>query len=69
MKRVRKALLAGVGAALTGLITAAVQKGAAPGWGEVGAAVGLGIAAALAVWRVPNGPTPPAGVAGRYVEK
>jgi hypothetical protein len=69
MARIRKALLAGLGAALTGLITATVQKGAAPGWGEVWAALGLGIAAALAVYRVPNAPTPPAGVTGRYVDR
>jgi hypothetical protein len=69
MKRVRKALLAGVGAALTGLITAAEQSGKMPGVPELGAAVALGIVAAWAVWRVPNAPTPPDGVAGRYVAK
>lgn len=65
--RIRKALLAGFGASATGLIAAATQKGGMPGWPEIGACVGLGVAAALAVWGVPNGPTPPVGVTGQYV--
>jgi hypothetical protein len=66
--RVRKAVLAGFGAAVSALVTAAVQKGDWHlGLPEVGAAVVLGLAAGLAVWRVPNaGPKPPEGVTGRY---
>ena len=57
MPRVRKALVAGVGAALTALITAAVQHGGIPDAAAIGSAVALGVAAAWAVWRVPNAPT------------
>lgn len=67
MARIRKALAAFVGAFITGLVTAAVQKGSTPGWPEVGIALGAGVVAALAVWRVPNTPTAPAGVTGQYV--
>ena len=67
MKRVRKAVLAGLGATVTALVTAYVQSGRMPGWPEVGTAVGLGVASGLAVWRVENAdPKPPAGVSGRY---
>jgi hypothetical protein len=53
--RIRKAVLAGIVAAITGAIGAAVQKGDPRiGWPEVGAALAAGLAAGWAVWRVPN---------------
>lgn len=72
LARIRKAIAAGIGAALTGLITAAIQKGsAAIDWPEVLAALGLGLAAGLATWKVRNQPTPPAvpGAADKYMER
>jgi hypothetical protein len=56
LARVRKAIAAGVGAALTGLFTAAIQAGKTPGWPEVGAALLLGVGAGWATWRIPNRP-------------
>ena len=69
LARAKKALYAGAGAFVTGLVTAAVQKGSVSiGWPEVGAALGLGIAAAIAVYQAKNAPPkPPAGVTGPYV--
>jgi len=70
LARVRKALVAGLGAFASGLIAAGVQKGSVQlGWPEVLAAAGLGVAAGLATWRVPNSPRPPVGVTGQYVGK
>jgi hypothetical protein len=65
--KIRKAVMAFVGAFVAGLLSAAAQRGGYPGWPEVGVALGLGFVAALAVWKVPNaGPRPPEGVTGRY---
>jgi hypothetical protein len=69
MKRIRKAVLAGLATAVSALLTAAMQSGKLPGVPELGAALALGVAAAWAVWRVPNAPQPPAGVTGRYVDR
>lgn len=52
--KVRKALVAAVGAFISAEATAAITAGGWPGWAETGAAVGLGVAAGFAVWRVPN---------------
>ncbi len=55
--RIRKAVLAGLTAAAAGtLLGAYVRTGTMPGWPEVGAAVGVGVAAGWAVYRVPNAP-------------
>jgi hypothetical protein len=66
MKKIRKAVVAfvtaGVGAAVAKVVTDGAPKDSA-GWVElVGAAAAVGLAAAIAVWRVPNAPavTPPA---------
>jgi hypothetical protein len=65
--RIRKAVLAGLGATVAALVTAFVQSGRAPGAPEIGAAVGTGVLAGWLVWRVPNAtPAPPAGVSGTY---
>ena len=52
--KVRKALVAAVGAFIAAEVAAAVKTGGWPGWAETGTAAGLGVAAGLAVWRVPN---------------
>lgn len=54
MSKVRKALVAGAGAFASALLAAAAQDGGWPGWPGVGVAVGAGVAAGWAVWRVPN---------------
>jgi hypothetical protein len=59
MARIRKAIVAGLLAAAGALVTA-VSNGTALSWPVVGAAVGVGVAAALAVWRVPNAKPPAA---------
>jgi hypothetical protein len=56
MARIRKALLAAGAAFVTGIAAAAAQKGGLPGWPEVGAALGLAIAAGVAVYKVKNAP-------------
>lgn len=60
MSKIRKALVAGLiaaaGAVVSALTTTGVPADSA-GWLQLlGAAAGVGIAAALAVWRVPNAP-------------
>jgi len=68
LARVRKALLAGLGATASALAAAIVQKGGLPGWPEVGVAIGAGVTAGWAVWQVKNAPpAAPAGVTGPYV--
>lgn len=68
LARIKKALFAGVGAFLSGVLTAAVQKNGVPGAAEVGAAAGLGVAAAVATYWAKNAPAaPPASVTGTYV--
>ena len=68
MKRVRKAVLAGLGATVSALVGATLQKGGTPGVGEVVAAVLAGVLVGVGTWRVPNAaPTPPPGVTGPYV--
>jgi hypothetical protein len=64
--KIRKAVMAFVGAFVAGLLSAAAQRGGYPGWPEVGVALGLGFVAALAVWGVKNEPKAPAGVTGPY---
>lgn len=54
MAKIRKAVLAALGAAATGL-GAALADGDLTS-AELGTLAGLAIAAALAVWRVPNAP-------------
>lgn len=56
MARIRKALAAGVLAALTALLSAWVAAGRVQ-WGEVGTAVGAGITAGLAVYGIRNAGT------------
>jgi hypothetical protein len=62
LKRIRKALIAGAGA-VVGVVVAGVQLGApsdADGWAVlVVSAVGTGLLAAWAAWRVPNAPAAP----------
>lgn len=66
--RVRKAVVAGVAAGITALVGAAVQNGSVTlGLPQLLTALGAAIVAGLAVYRVPNTPTPPAGVTGTYV--
>lgn len=55
MNKIRKALVAAVGALVSGLI-AGFTDGQLT-WAEVGTAVGLGIAAGWATYRVRNEPT------------
>lgn len=53
--KIRKAIVAGIGAMATGLVASAVQQGnLSIGWAAVGSALGLGIASALAVWKIQN---------------
>lgn len=59
IRKIRKAIIAGAGAFVTGIVSAAVQDGHWPGWPEVGTSLGLAIAAALAAWRVPNATSKP----------
>jgi hypothetical protein len=64
MSKIRKAVTAFAMAA-AGAVVAGVVKGGMPvdaaGWFELlGAVVGVGLAAAYAVWRVPNAPALPA---------
>lgn len=64
MSKVRKAIAAFVAATLGAAVTAVVTDGMpadAAGWFALaGAAVGVGLAAAYAVWRTPNEVPPPA---------
>ena len=53
---VRKALVAFVGATVTGLATAITAGKLGPG--EIGASVGLGVAAAIGVFFARNAPSP-----------
>lgn len=68
MNRIRKALIAGAGAALTAVV-AGVQGGApatADGWvALVVGAAGAGLLVAYATWRVPNAITAYQSNAGR----
>jgi hypothetical protein len=58
--RIRKAVMTFVATFLATLIGAAVQNGGISlGWPQVGAAVAVALAAALAVWRVPNAKAKP----------
>lgn len=65
MSKIRKAVTAFVAAAGSAVLTKVTTDGLpadSTGWLELlGAAVGFGLAAAYAVWRVPNAPavTPP----------
>lgn len=59
LARIRKALLAGLGATVAALLGAWVQSGRAPSWPEIGTAVGAGVAFGWGVWRVPNAPAEP----------
>lgn len=56
MAKIRKALMAAAGAAVAALVTAAMARGGMPTAAEIGAALGLGVAAGWAAWRVPNAP-------------
>jgi hypothetical protein len=66
MNKIRKAITAGLIAAAGAVVSAITTTGLpkdSSGWLQLlGAAAGVGLAAALAVWRVPNAPavTPPA---------
>lgn len=66
MSKVRKAVMAfftaAVGAVVTKVVTDGMPGDSAGWFGLVGAAVAVGLAAAYAVWRVPNAPAvvPPA---------
>lgn len=53
-KPVRKALVAGGMAAVGSLITSTTQH--QPTWADVGTAVGVGLAAGWATWKVRNHP-------------
>lgn len=55
MAKVRKALLAGLGAGVASLATSWVKTGKLD-WAAGGVAVGAAVVAGLAVWRVPNAP-------------
>lgn len=57
MSKIRKALVAGLAAGVTGLGTA-LAGGARLDSQTIGAAVGLAVTAAWAVWRVPNAARP-----------
>lgn len=69
LARARKALVAGVAAGITALVSAAVQNGSITlGGAQLSVAIGAAVAAAIATWSVPNaGPKPSAGVTGEYV--
>lgn len=54
LAQIRKALVAGFTALASALATTWLQAGHFPGWPAVGAAVGFGVAAGIATWRVPN---------------
>jgi len=54
--RIRKALVAGVGAALSAYVAASAQKGGVPGTAELAVAVVAGLVVAWGVWRAPNKP-------------
>lgn len=56
MARARKALLAAAGAFVTAAVATAVQAGGWPGWPALGTALGVAVAAGLAVYRTPNAP-------------
>ena len=66
MSKIRKAVVAFFVAAIGAIVTAVTTEGPPAdqaGWvALLGAAAGVGLAAAIAVWRVPNAPavTPPA---------
>ncbi len=66
MSKIRKAITAGLVAAAGAVVSAITTTGVpadSSGWLQLlGAAAGVGLAAALAVWRVPNAPAvaPPA---------
>lgn len=54
MAKIRKALIAGASVAIGALVTAAMARGGIPTAAEIGAAVGLGVAAGWTTYRVPN---------------
>ncbi len=59
LSRIRKAIVAGISAAVSALLAAAIQKGDPRlGWPETLAALALGVAAGVATWRIPNAKTP-----------
>jgi len=64
MSKIRKAVTAfftaAAGAVVAGVVTNGLPADAAAWFALVGTAAGVGLAAAYAVWRVPNSVAPPA---------
>lgn len=56
--KIRKALMAGGGAAVAALL-AAVQAHGTVSWADAGTAVGAGLTAGWATWAIPNAPASP----------
>lgn len=57
--KIRKALIAGAGAFIAGVVAAIVKAEGMPGWPAVGTAALAAAAAGWAAWRVPNARSTP----------
>ena len=68
-KYILKALVAGGGAFIAAEVGAAINAGGYPGWPETGAALGLGVAAGVAVFKTRNGPKPVPAAAANIAPK